>query len=70
MKTRSQFFKHVCIIFISMSWAGIAAIILGALLLKAIFDPNTNINRCPYCNLVLRNNQTPCPRCKKQVDWD
>ena len=69
MGIRSQFFKHVGIIFISMSWAAIGAIILGAAILKAIVDSNSKINRCPYCNLVIRENQTPCPRCKNSVGW-
>lgn len=70
MKTRSQFFKHVCITFINMSWAAVGAIILGAVILKSIVDSNSKINRCPYCNLVIRLNQTPCPRCKNQVGWE
>lgn len=53
-----------------MSWAALGAIILGGLLLKAIFDSDTTVHRCPYCNLVLQKGKTPCPRCKNVVVWD
>jgi len=52
-----------------MSWAGVAAIILGLVILKSIFDPDTKIYRCPYCNLVLQKGKTKCPRCRNQVGW-
>jgi len=52
-----------------MSWAAIGAIILGAVLLKAILDPNTKIYRCPNCNLVLTKNTSQCPRCRTSLGW-
>ena len=52
-----------------MSWAALGALILGGLLLKAIIDSDTNIYRCPHCNLVLRKNTLVCPRCKNSVGW-
>jgi len=45
------------------------AVILGALLTKSIFDRNTQIHRCPICNLVIRQNTNPCPRCHTKLDW-
>lgn len=45
------------------------AAILGGLLLKAIFDKNTNIHRCPKCNLVIGKWQKRCPRCGQPIDW-
>ncbi len=51
-----------------MSWVATAgAIILGIVLLKAIFDPDTKIYRCPYCNLVITRNKQVCPRCKHSI---
>ena len=52
-----------------MSWAAVGAIILGALLLKAILDPDTKIYRCPNCNLVLVKNKPRCPRCGTSIGW-
>ncbi|WOV92388.1 MAG: hypothetical protein R1F52_04505 [Candidatus Nitrosoabyssus spongiisocia] len=53
-----------------MSWvAAIGALILGAVLLKAIFDPGTEIYRCPYCNLVIKKYTSACPRCKRMIGW-
>jgi len=52
-----------------MSWAAVGAIILGAILLKAILDPNTKIYRCPTCNLVIIKNTPQCPRCKTSLGW-
>ena len=53
-----------------MSWvAALGAVILGVVLLKAIFDSDTKIYRCPYCNLVIRRNMTPCPRCRRPISW-
>ena len=45
------------------------AAILGGLLLKAIFDRNTNIHRCPRCNLVVKKGTHSCPRCGQFIDW-
>ena len=45
------------------------AAILGGLLLKAIFDRNTFIHRCPTCNLVVKKNSIRCPRCGTFFDW-
>jgi len=47
----------------------IAGLILGALLLKAIFEPNAHGYRCPECNLVIRKYANPCPRCRTELDW-
>jgi len=47
----------------------IAAVILGALLLKAIFDRNAHGYRCPRCNLIIRRYANPCPRCRTELDW-
>ena len=63
-------FKSANLILRTMAWVAIAAIILGAVILKSIINSDTKIHRCPYCNLVLRKNQTPCPRCRNQVGWD
>jgi len=52
-----------------MSWGGIAAILLGLLLLKAIFDPDTKIYRCPNCNLTLQKNTRFCRRCNQEISW-
>ena len=52
-----------------MSWAAVGAIILGALLLKAILDPNTRIYRCPNCSLVIMRGTRQCPRCRTFLDW-
>ena len=43
------------------AWIALGAIILGALFLKAIFDPNTKIYRCPNCNLTISKNTPMCP---------
>lgn len=51
------------------AWIALGALILGALLLKAIFDPNTQIYRCPTCNLVIQKNTLFCPRCSTQLSW-
>ena len=45
------------------------AAILGGLLLKALFDHNTNIHRCPRCNLVIGKWQNRCPRCGQPINW-
>lgn len=50
-------------------WVGLGALILGGLLLKAIFDPNTKIYRCPTCNLVIQHNTPVCPRCRTPLVW-
>jgi len=52
-----------------MSWTALGALILGLLLLKAIFDPNTNIYKCPVCGLVIQRNTPACPRCRTQLAW-
>jgi len=52
-----------------MSWAGLAAILLGYLILKAIFDPETKIYRCPTCNLVVKKFSRQCLRCKTSLEW-
>ena len=53
-----------------MSWIAVAgAILLGAVLLKAIVDSDAKIYRCPYCNLVIRKNAHVCPRCGQQISW-
>lgn len=49
--------------------AVLGGLILLGIVLKAIFDPNENAYRCPTCNLVLKKNQTPCPRCHTVIDW-
>ena len=45
------------------------AAILGGLLLKAIFDRNTYIHRCPTCDLVVKKGALHCPRCGTYLDW-
>ena len=45
------------------------AAILGGLLLKALFDRNTYIHRCPTCNLVVKKGVQRCPRCGTFFDW-
>ena len=45
------------------------AAILGALLLKALFDRKTNIHRCPKCNLVIMKGAPRCRRCGTFLDW-
>ena len=45
------------------------AAILGGLLLKALFDRNTHIHRCPTCNLVVMKGKHRCPRCGTFLDW-
>lgn len=53
-----------------MAWvAALGAVILGVVLLKAIFDSDTKIYRCPYCNLVIAKNTTICPRCRQRISW-
>ena len=52
-----------------MSWAALGALILGILLLRAIFDPNTNIYKCPTCGLVIARYTRICPRCRTQIVW-
>ncbi len=52
-----------------MSWQAAAVFILGILLLKAIFDPDTEIYRCPYCSLVVKKDTSKCPRCHNQISW-
>ena len=53
-----------------MAWvAAIGAVILGAALLKAVFDSDAKIYRCPYCNLVLTRNTSVCPRCRNRIIW-
>jgi len=47
----------------------LGAAILGGLLLKALFDKNTNIYRCPKCNLVVMKNARRCRRCGQGLDW-
>jgi len=47
----------------------IGGIILGLLLLKAIFDRNTRGYRCPGCNLVIGKYTNLCPRCGTVLDW-
>lgn len=53
-----------------MSWAALGAIILGVLLLKAIFDPNTKVYKCPTCSLVIAKGTLVCPRCRTQLRWN
>ena len=45
------------------------AAILGGLLLKAIFDRNTYIHRCPTCGLVVKKEASHCLRCGTYLDW-
>ena len=52
-----------------MSWTAIGAIVLGYFLLKAIFDSDANVYRCPNCNLVVRQGATKCSRCKTPFEW-
>jgi len=52
-----------------MSWAALGAILLGILLLKAIFDPDTNIYKCPKCGLTISENKAVCPRCGQGISW-
>lgn len=53
-----------------MAWvAALGAVILGVALLKAIFDSDAKIYRCPYCNLVIAKNTIICPRCRRQISW-
>lgn len=52
-----------------MAWIAAAAIVLGAVILKSAYDANSKIYRCPYCNLVITKGKTPCPRCKRGMDW-
>jgi lipopolysaccharide biosynthesis regulator YciM len=47
----------------------IGAVILGALLAKAIFDRNAHGYRCPRCNLTIRKYTNPCPRCHTELNW-
>ena len=47
----------------------IAGLILGALLLKAIFDRNAHGYRCPKCNLIIRKYANLYPRCRTELDW-
>lgn len=51
-------------------WIALGAILLGALFLKAIFDPNTKVYRCPSCNLTISKNTKVCPRCQTQLSWE
>jgi len=53
----------------SDGWIALGAIILGALFLKAIFDPNTKIYRCPNCNLTISKNTAVCHRCNTALNW-
>jgi len=52
-----------------MSWTGLAALVLGLLLLKAIFDPETEIYKCPNCNLTITQNTKKCRRCGQGISW-
>ena len=53
-----------------MSWVvALAAIALGVLLLKAIFDPDTNIYKCPNCGLTIAKNTPSCRRCGTRISW-
>ena len=52
-----------------MAWVALAGIILGAVILKSLYDSDTMIHRCPYCGLVILKNKNPCPRCKSRIDW-
>ena len=45
------------------------ALVLGVVLLKAIFDKDEKVYRCPVCNLTLKKGETPCPRCKTHIKW-
>jgi rRNA maturation endonuclease Nob1 len=50
-------------------WTALGMLILGYLLLKALFDPETKIYRCPTCNLVIDKNRYTCPRCGTHLSW-
>ena len=43
--------------------------ILGGLILKALFNRNTRVYRCPTCGLVVRKQTVRCPRCGTFIDW-
>jgi len=47
----------------------IGVLLLGALIVKALFDPHTQGYKCPKCSLVLRKGMHSCPRCHTQLDW-
>lgn len=53
---------------------GAAAIAIGVgvlawSLLKALFNPDVEVYRCPECNLVIRKYTDPCIRCGTELDW-
>lgn len=53
-----------------MAWVlVVAAVVLGVGLLKAVFDPDEKIYRCPTCNIVIRKNIKICPNCRTQLEW-
>ena len=52
-----------------MNWTGLAVLFLSLLLLKAIFDPETEIYKCPNCNLTISQNNSKCPRCNQGISW-
>lgn len=39
-------------------------------LLKAIFEPNTPIFCCPFCNQTLTRFQRKCDRCDSKLGWE
>ena len=54
----------------AMAWVVAAgAVLLGIAIAKALVDSRSKIYRCPYCNLVLKKNATPCPRCGRPIAW-
>ena len=46
----------------------LGALTLGGVCLKALFNRNTMIYRCPECDLVLRANSSVCPRCHTELE--
>jgi len=47
----------------------IGALVLGALLVKAVFDRQARGFRCAECDLVVRRGVDRCPRCHTELDW-
>lgn len=52
------------------AWIALGALLLGGLLIKSLFDPNTKIYRCPTCNLVIQKDVPICPRCSTSLSWN
>lgn len=52
-----------------VAWVAVSAIILGAVLLKALVDSNAKVYRRPYCGVGIKKHAAHCRWCGHPISW-